>query len=356
MSDKIKQCREQIDRIDDELLKLFNQRAALAQQIGHVKGEGAVLRPEREAQVLQRMKQANRGPLPDEAVAQLYTEIMSQCRALEAPITVAYLGPSGTFSETAAIKRFGQASQGEPCATIDDVFRAVESAATNYGVVPVENSSEGAVGRTLDLLLQSPLKICGEVMLTVHQCLLSHSDKLSSITTVFSHPQSLGQCQGWLNAHLPHAKRVPVASNAEAAAVLAAERDSISAAIAGRMAAEKYNVPVLAENIEDDPRNTTRFLVIGNQDVAPSGRDKTSLVMSAPNRPGAVHDLLLPLAKHGVSMTKLESRPARSGLWEYVFFVDIEGHQSDAKVAAALAELKQAAAFVKILGSYPGAL
>ena len=354
MSKELKHLREQIDRIDDGLLQQLNQRAALAQQIGHVKGEGAVLRPEREAQVLQRMKQANGGPLSAAAVTQLYTEVMSQCRALEAPLTIAYLGPLGTFSEAAAIKRFGQASQGVPCSSIDEVFRAVESAAANYGVVPVENSSEGAVGRTLDLLLQSPLKVCGEVMLTVHQCLLSLTADIKAVTRVYSHPQSFGQCQNWLNTHLPNAERISVASNAEAATLAA--QQALTAAIAGKTAAEHYAVPIRAENIEDDARNTTRFLVIGNQDVAPSGRDKTSLVMSAPNRPGAVHDLLLPMAKHGVSMTKLESRPARSGLWEYVFFVDIEGHQSDAKVAAALAELKQVAALVKILGSYPNAV
>ena len=352
MSDKIKKCREQIDRIDDDLLKLLNQRATLAQQIGHVKGESAVLRPEREAQVLQRMKQANAGPLTGDAVAQLYTEIMSQCRALEAPLTVAYLGPEGTFSELATLKRFGSAVHGQSCATIDDVFHAVESGAALYGVVPAENSTEGAVGRTLDLLLQSTLQVCGEVMLPIHQCLLSRCNELDSIRTVFSHPQSLAQCQGWLNKNLPKAIRNPLPSNAEAA-LQAANHPYDSAAIAGIQAAARFGLNVVVENIEDETNNTTRFLVIGNQNVAPSGKDKTSLVMSAANRPGAVHDLLVPLAKHGVSMTKLESRPARSGLWEYVFFVDIEGHQSDIKVAAALAELKQVAAFVKILGSYP---
>lgn len=354
MSDKLKQYREQIDRIDDDLLKLLNQRAALAQQIGHLKGEDTVLRPEREAQVLQRVVSANPGPLPAESAKTLFTEIMSHCRALEAPLAVAYLGPTGTFSEAAVIKRFGHASQGVPCASIDEVFRAVESGEANYGMVPVENSSEGAVGRTLDLLLQSPLKVSGEVVLPVHQCLLSLTPNLADITRVFSHPQSLGQCQGWLNTHMPHAERISVASNAEAASMAALQ--PLTAAIAGKMAAEHYAVPLRAENIEDDPRNTTRFLVIGDQEVAPSGNDKTSLVMSAPNRPGAVHDLLVPLAKHGVSMTKLESRPARSGLWEYVFFLDIEGHQSDAKVATALLELKQVASFVKVLGSYPVAV
>lgn len=354
MSAELKQCREKIDSIDDEILKLLNQRASLAQQIGHLKEDGKILRPEREAQVLRRLQASNAGPLSDAAIVQLFTEVMSQCRALEEALSVAYLGPPGTFSELATLKRFGSAVQGQPSATIDDVFRAVESGATQYGVVPAENSTEGAVSRTLDLLLQSSVQICGEVVLPIHQCLLSKTDNRDAIKTVYSHPQSLGQCQGWLNTHLPNVIRIDTSSNAEAAR-LAAENPG-SAAIASERAAEHFGLNVLLKNIEDDPKNTTRFLVIGNQHVAPSGIDKTSLAMSAPNRPGAVHDLLVPLAKHNVSMTKLESRPARSGLWEYVFFVDIEGHQSDVKVAAALAELKQVASFVKVLGSYPVAI
>jgi chorismate mutase/prephenate dehydratase len=354
MSDDLKKFREQIDRIDDELLRLFNERAKLAQQIGHAKGSGAVLRPEREAQVLKRLVQDNNGPLPDQGVTQLFTEIMSQCRALEAPLRVAYLGPHGTFSEAAMYQRFGQASQGLPADSIDGVFAAVESGAANYGLVPVENSTEGAVGRTLDLLLGSDLKICGEVLLQVHQCVMSNESDLSLIRKVYSHPQSFGQCQSWLHAHLPHVERVTAASNADAARLAAEE--SFSAAIAGAQAAEHFKLKVLAENIEDDARNTTRFLVIGKQDVAPSGHDKTSLVMTAANRPGAVHDLLSPFSHHGVSMTKLESRPSRTGLWEYVFYVDVEGHLSDAKVAAALTQLRQIAAFVKVLGSYPVAV
>jgi chorismate mutase/prephenate dehydratase len=351
MSDELKKYREQIDRIDDELLKLFNRRATLAQQIGHVKGNGAVLRPEREAQVLQRMGQGNTGPLSNQSVTQLFTEIMSQCRALEAPLRVAYLGPHGTFSEAAMLQRFGQAAEGLPTDSIDGVFAAVEGESANYGLVPVENSTEGAIGRTLDLLLNSNLKICGEVMLQVHQCVLSNENDLSVIRKVYSHPQSFGQCQVWLNTHLPHAERVTASSNADAARLAAEE--SFAAAVAGAQAANYFKLKVLAENIEDDSRNTTRFLVVGNQEVAPSGRDKTSLVMSAPNRPGAVHDLLVPLAQHGVSMTKLESRPSRTGLWEYVFYVDLEGHQLDGNVASALVGLKQVAAFVKVLGSYP---
>lgn len=363
MSAQLNQYREQINHLDDELLRLVNQRAALAQQIGHVKEsekqlhgqqDSVVLRPEREAQVLRRLQAANPGPLSNAAIAALFTEVMSNCRALEAPMTVAYLGPEGTFTEAAALKRFGTAVQGQSCATIDDVFRAVESGAVQYGVVPVENSTEGAIGRTLDLFLQSGLKICGEVMLAIHQCLLSTQCDMTEIQTVYSHPQSLGQCQGWLNVNLPHAARIPVSSNAEAAR-LAAEQAN-SAAIAGSQAALHFKLQVCVENIEDDARNATRFLVLGNQHVAPSGLDKTSLVLSAVNRPGAVHDLLVPLAKHGVSMTKFESRPSRSGVWEYVFYVDIEGHQADSKVAAALAELRQSAAFIKILGSYPVAV
>ncbi|MGA8865223.1 MAG: prephenate dehydratase [Gallionella sp.] len=359
MSEKLRQLRDQIDRLDDEMLKLVNQRAALAQQIGHLKDDGVILRPEREARVLSRLQQQNSGPLGNSAVVSLFTEIISQCRALEAPLTIAYLGPEGTFSEAAALKRFGSAIEEQPCATIDEVFRTVASGTVHYGLVPVENSSEGAVGRTLDLLVNTTLQICGEVILPIHQCLLvqcppGQQCELSAIKTVYSHPQSFGQCQGWLNTHLPHAARIPVASNAEAAR-LAAENPH-SAAIAGVQAAALFGLKVLAENIEDDANNTTRFLVLGNQQVAPSGHDKTSLVMSTANRPGAVHDLLVPLAKHGVSMTKLESRPARSGLWEYVFFMDVEGHQADAKVAAALAELKKVAAFVKVLGSYPVAV
>jgi len=354
MTDKLKHYRIQIDAIDDELLRLFNERAKLAQQIGHEKNGSTVLRPEREAQVLRRMCEANRGPLSKDAVTQLYTEIMSQCRALEAPLKVAYLGPEGSFSEAAMRKRFGQAAEGLPCDSFDEIFRAAESGSASYGVIPVENSSEGMIGHNLDSLLQTPVRICGEVLLQVHQCLMSRQQDKAAVKRVYSHPQSLGQCRNWLNANLPTAERVAVSSNSEAARLAAEQPDS--AAVAGKQAAERYGVPVLAENIEDDPRNTTRFVIIGNQDVAPSGKDKTSLAMSAANRPGAVHDLLAPLAKHGVSMTKLESRPARSGLWEYVFFVDIEGHQQDEKVATALAELNRAATFVKVLGSYPVAV
>jgi chorismate mutase/prephenate dehydratase len=348
--------RQAIDAIDAKIVELLNDRTRHVLEIGSIKTKQGqeIYAPHRERAVLQKVCKLNRGPITNDGLRAIYREVMSSALSLEKSLSIAYLGPEATFTHQAALRRFGASLAYSPQKTIADVFHEVSRHRADYGVVPVENSTEGAVGRTLDLLLQSPLKICGEVMLPVHQCLMSLEVDLASVKRVYSHPQSLGQCQGWLNTHLPNAERVPVASNAEAAAL--ASRQPLTAAIAGKMAAEHYAVPVRAENIEDDPRNTTRFLVLGDQDVAPSGRDKTSLILSAPNRPGAVHDLLTPLARHDVSMTKFESRPARSGLWEYVFFMDIEGHQSDATVAAALAELKQAAAFVKVLGSYPVAV
>lgn len=355
MTDQLRQLRDRIDAIDSELLKLVSARADLARQIGQLKN-GMAYRPEREAQVLARLRQANLGPLTNEHITRLFTEIMSLCRGMEQPLTVAYLGPQGTFSEEAALKRFGRVVTTLPCDSIDDVFRKVESGAANYGVVPVENSTEGAVGRTLDLLLQTPLKVCGEIQLPVHQFLLALHADLARIQKIYSHPQSFAQCHEWLNTNLPHLSgkaRINAASNADAARLVA--QDETAAAVAGKKAAEVFGLTVCAENIEDEPNNTTRFLVIGAQDVAASGKDKTSLVMSVKNRPGAIYELLAPLAQHGVGMSRLESRPARAGLWEYVFFVDIEGHQQDTEVASALEELREKAAFLKILGSYPAA-
>jgi chorismate mutase/prephenate dehydratase len=356
MSEPLDQLRARIDAIDRELLRLFNERAKIAQAVGeakHAAGEKTLFRPEREAQVLARRQAENPGPLPNAAIAQLFRELMSACMALEAPLKIAYLGPEGTFSQAAALKAFGSSAETVALGTIDEVFRTVEARQADFAVVPVENSTEGAVGRTLDLMLVTPLSAVGEVQLEIHQNLMSHVKSLGDIVRVYSHSQSLAQCNGWLNANLPRAERVPVASNAEAARRAATDRDA--GAIAGEMAARIYDVPVLARHIEDDPNNRTRFLVIGAQTVPPSGRDQTSLVMSAPNRPGAVHALLAPFAKHGVSMTRFESRPSRMGRWEYYFFVDLEGHEKDPKVAAALAELREIAPFVKLLGSYPAA-
>ena len=353
MSDPLKSIRDRIDALDRRLVKLLSARARLAQRIGRLK-EGAAYRPEREAQVLRGILAENRGPLPDGALARLFTEIMSACRSLEDSMTAAYLGPQGTFSQEAAVKHFGGLAALAPCNSIDEVFRRVETGAAGYGVVPVENSTEGAIGRTLDLLLSTPAQVCGEIMLPIRQCLMAKRDRLAGIRKVYSHAQSLSQCQQWLARNLPRAERVAVVSNAEAARLAARERSA--AAIGPRTAAALYGLKLLARNIEDEAKNTTRFLVIAEHDAAPSGRDKTSLVMSTRNVPGAMHELLTPLAVNQVSMTRLESRPSRTGLWEYVFYVDIEGHQRDPGVARALAELKQKASFLKILGSYPAAV
>lgn len=359
MSDSLKKFRDKIDAIDAQVLALVNERAKLARQIGHLKDDGVIYRPEREAQVIRRLQAENQGPLSPEAVSNIFRAVMSNCRALEKELSIAFLGPLGTYSEEAALKQFGEGRQAIVCGSIDEVFRTIEAGQADYGVVPVENSTEGAVGITLDLLLASPLQVIGEVTLPVHHCLLSAQTDIRAITHVFSHAQSLSQCHEWLNRHLPAAEREAVTSNARAAQMiheLVASQGTFAAAIASKRAAELFDLNVLAENIEDDPKNTTRFLVLGNHSVAPSGKDKTSLVMSAPNKPGAVVQLLEPLARHGVSMTKLESRPSRQDLWNYVFFVDIEGHQQDASVQAALSELTERASLLKVLGSYPTAI
>ena len=353
-ADELERLREQIDRLDDRLVETLNERARLARAIGTLK-VGQAYRPEREAQVLARIKQKNPGPLSGETVALIFREVMSACLALERPITVAYLGPKGTFSESAAMKHFGLAAEGAPTPSIDEVYRAVQSGAADFGVVPVENSTEGAVGRSLDLMPQSPLKVCGEVLIPIHHHLMSKGKaRLDAIPRVFSHSQSLAQCHEWLNNNLPKAERIAVASNAEAARRAAEEAGT--AAVAGDAAATHYGLTIHASNIEDEPNNTTRFLVLGNYEPRPTGRDKTSLVLSAKNRAGAVYEMLTPFATRGVSMTKFESRPSRVALWEYLFFVDIEGHRDDPQVAEALAEVGRIAGYMKVLGSYPVAV
>jgi chorismate mutase / prephenate dehydratase len=355
MADEIEKLRRDIDRIDDELAALVERRAGLARQIGKLKDGAPAYRPERESQVLRRVMQ-KAAILPAERIEAVFREIISACRALEEAIRVSYLGPEGTFSEQAVRKHFGRAADALPAASVDEAFRRCESGAAQFTVVPVENSTEGAVGRTLDLLLVTPLRICAEIELRVQQNLLFGGKDLSAVRRVYSHAQSLAQCNGWLAQNLPGAERVPVASNAEAAR--RASKEDSAAAIGGESAGERYDLNVLARSIEDDPNNTTRFLVLGNLDPEPTGNDRTSLVMSAENKPGAVHALLTPLAEHRVSMTRIESRPsrARSALWEYVFFIDIEGHQKDERVAKALGELKRLAPYLKILGSYPAAV
>lgn len=349
--------RERIDALDAQVLELLNQRAAEARAIGDLKGTAAVYRPEREAQVLARIAALNAGPLHDNAVRRIFREIMSECLALERPLTVTYLGPQGTFTEQAARRHFGGAAQLEPCATIDETLREVEARQADYAVVPVENSSEGAVNRTLDLLPATPLRACGEVTLRVHHCLMSCGEDSAALTRIYAHPQALAQCQEYLTRHLPAAERLPVSSNAEAAR-LAAQSGPDVAALGPGAAASLYGLNVLEQNIEDDPSNTTRFLVLGHASPGPSGQDRTTLVVAAPQaeHAGAMHRLLEPFSRLGISMTKLESRPVRGGLWQYVFFIDIEGHVQDSDVAQALADMRERSTFLKVVGSYPRAL
>ncbi len=355
---ELEDLRTRIDDIDARLLALISERAKLAAEVAKVKGQhldnNGFYRPEREAQVLRSIVEKNEGPLSEEEMARLFREIMSACLALEQVLNIAYLGPEGTFTQSAALKHFGHSVTTTALASIDQVFREVESGACQYGVVPVENSIEGVVNHTLDMLINSALLICGEVELRIHHHLLSNEDDIKKVNKIYSHQQSLAQCRGWLDTQLLQAERIAVNSNAEAAR-LASEEIS-TAAIAGEIASDYYNLPILVSNIEDEPDNTTRFLVIGRHDTLPSGTDKTSLLFSTPNKSGALHDMLACFAENNVSMTRIESRPSRQSMWDYVFFVDVEGHAKDAQVAAALEKLKENAAMVKLLGSYPQAV
>jgi chorismate mutase/prephenate dehydratase len=345
--------REKIDALDAQLLELLSERAKAAQEVGHIKGgfASSVFRPERERQVVAKLQEINQGPLLPDGIAAIWREVMSACRALEARQTIAYLGPVGTFSEQAAQNYFGHSIAGLPCNSLDEVFKAVEKGSAQFGVVPVENSSEGAISRTLDLLLDSQMHISGEVVLPIHHHLLSKSGNLDGVSTVCAHAQALAQCQQWLSQYAPQLKRQAVSSNAEAARLAAG--DPTLAAIAGDPAQIAYGLQVVAAQVQDDAHNRTRFVVIGTYECQPTGNDQTSLVLSVDNQPGAVHRLLAPLAKHGVSMNRFESRPARKGTWEYHFYIDIAGHAADAQVVKALEELKEIAAFYKNLGSYP---
>lgn len=356
--EQLNAIRERIDAIDEQIQDLVNGRASAAAEVAQIKqqsGSDVVFyRPEREAQVLRMVKGRNRGPLDGEEMARLFREIMSACLALEYPLNIAFLGPEGTFTQAAALKHFGHSVTTTPLGSISDVFQEVEAGNCQYGVVPVENSTEGVISHTLDMFFSSPLQICGEVTLRIHHNLLSNAGSLEKLKTVVSHQQSLAQCRSWLDRNLPKVRRVAVGSNAEAAAM--AREDAESAAIASETAGEIYNLGVLAHNIEDEPGNTTRFLIIGNQQVPPSGEDKTSLLISTRNEAGGLHRLLEPLAEHGVSMTRIESRPSRRGVWDYVFFIDVDGHKDEPHVIRALAALEQQAGMYKILGSFPKAV
>lgn len=354
MNDKLQSLRVKIDELDEKIQTLLNARAQHAQDIAQLKNGAQPYRPEREAEVLRQALKRNQGPLSGEHITRIFREIMSACRALEQATRVAYLGPEGTFTQNAALKHFGRAIETRALSSIEEVFREVEADAAAYGVVPVENSTEGVVDHTLDMFMHSSLQICGEVELRIHQQLMGKMAALGEVRRIYAHPQSLGQCHKWLEAHLPAVERLSVSSNAEGARRAAAEAGA--AAIAGEQAARIYQLNILAANIEDNPDNTTRFLVIGKQTVPPGGQDKTSLLLATSNRPGALHRLLQPFAKHAISLTRIESRPSRQGLWNYVFFVDIEGHAQDAKVAQALSELEADGVLVKILGAYPRAV
>lgn len=358
-NDKLNDIRNQIDALDNQIQLLINERAACAQEVARIKLETdpddtTFYRPEREATVLRAVKERNQGPLGGEEMARLFREIMSACLALEKPLNIAFLGPEGTFTQAAALKHFGHSVLTSPLGSIADVFREVEAGSCDYGVVPVENSTEGVVSHTLDLFINSPLSISGEVILRIHHNLLGRQDDWKAARTVYSHQQSLAQCRRWLDQNLLNAERIAVGSNAEAAR-LAAE-DEKSVAIASTEAASLYNLTVHQPNIEDEPGNTTRFLVIGKQQPGVSGDDKTSLLLSTKNEAGGLHRLLAPLAEHGISMTRIESRPSRRGVWDYVFFVDILGHKNDSEVTTALSNLESEAGMLKILGSYPSAV
>lgn len=354
----LSELRDKIDAIDKQILQLMNQRASCAMEVAKTKialGEnGSFYRPDRESLVLRRIKDLNQGPLSDDTAAHFFRELMSACLALEKPLDVAYLGPEGTFTQQAAIKHFGSAVKTVPASTINDIFNAVENGNCQFGVVPVENSTEGVISHTLDRFLHSPLKICGEVEIRVHQNLLGLVDSLDEVTEVFSHQQSLAQCRQWLDRHLPHAKRTAVNSNTEAARLASTHKQAV--AIAGIVAAEIYQLNVIEKNIEDESNNTTRFIIIGQQISSSTGNDKTSLVVSTGNQPGALYRILEPFARFNIGMVHIESRPSRQGLWDYVFFIDIEGHSEDQNVAQALAILNSNVNMLKLLGSYPKAV
>lgn len=354
------EVRGRIDAVDVEIQRLINERARLAQLVGISKTEGGrtvdFYRPEREAQVLRAARERNSGPLRDEEVLRLFREIMSACLAQQEPLKVAFLGPEGTFTQTAVFNQFGHSVRALPLASIDEVFHEVEAANADFGVVPIENSTEGTINHTLDRFLTSPLKICGEVELRIRHHLMGAMSALERIERVCSHPQSLAQCRGWLEEHLPEVEQVPVSSNAEGARRARDEKGS--AAIAGETAAEIYGLKVLAAEIEDRADNTTRFLVLGRKLFAPSGADRTTLLVSVghTDAPGALYRLLEPLARHRVSLTRIESRPSHRRKWDYVFFIDFEGHAEEPHVKRALSALKRRASLFRVLGSYPRAV
>ena len=351
--DNLQRLRQQIDAVDDQLLQLLGKRAGLVQQVGHLKEQtnAPVFRPEREAAIVDRMIAANTSALPAETITAVWLEIISGCRALERVMRVSYLGPAGTYSEQAVRALFGHRVEFVPCVTLDEAIREAEAGSVDCALLPVENSTEGTVGRTLDILLRTPLKITAEISLPIHHSLLQKNGDRAAIKSIAAHPQALAQCHRWLDENFPGVERMPVSSNGHAAQL--ASEDSSVAAIAGQLAAQRYALLSVAERIEDDPNNRTRFAAVGPFTPEACGTDQTSLILSVPDRAGAVLSLIEPFARHGVSMKRFESRPARQGAWEYYFYVDLVGHRKDSNVALALAEIREQAAFFKDLGSYP---
>ena len=352
------EVRAHIDGIDQRIQSLIIERANWAQQVGKAKGKLAAAvdyyRPEREAQVLRRVVDRNDGPLNDEVLVRLFREIMSACLAQQEPLKIGFLGPEGTHSQQAVYKHFGHSIHGLPLSSIEEVFQEVEAGHADFGVVPVENSTQGTIQSTLDMFLTSQLKICGEVELRVHQHLLSRAGRLEDIERVYAHPQSFAQCKAWLRQYLPKAEKIAVSSNADGAK--RARQADDAAAIAGISAASVYGLKSLAGPIEDRPDNTTRFLVLGRELFPPSGNDRTSLLVFIKDQPGALYHVLAPFAKHGLSMNRIESRPGHTGLWQYAFFIDITGHAQEEAMRRALAEVDEFAQEVKVLGSYPVAI
>jgi len=348
--------RDQIDAIDEQIQALISQRARLAKEVARIKTQGGQVeavfyRPEREAQVLRRVIERNDGSLPAEDMARLFREIMSACLALEQPLRIAYLGPEGSYSHAAVLKQFGSFVHPYAVSSIEEVFKAVERREAHYGVVPVENSSEGVVSATQNCLIDTPLQVCGELDLPIHHCLLSNADSLEKVRKVVAHAQALAQCRNWLQNNLPHAELEAVESNARAAQ-LAQQNDSW-AAIASEQAAQIYTLRVLEKHIEDNRQNTTKFWVMGHEATEPSGEDKTALILTVPNKSGALLQALEPFAREGISMTRIISRPAQHKTWDYLFFIDILGHQKDERVCETLEAVAERAAWFKLLGSYP---
>jgi len=350
--------RERIDSIDRQIQELISERANWAREVAKVKGEGLsaidYYRPEREAHVLRMVVDRNQGPLTDTEMVRLFREIMSSCLAQEDPLKIGYLGPEGTFSEQAVRKHFGHAAYGLPLGSIEEVFQEVAAGHADFGVVPVENSGQGMIQMTLDMFLTSTATICGEIELRVHQCLHSLAGTLEHVQRVYAHAQSLQQCKTWLRINLPAVECFAVASNAEAARI--ASHDDTAAAIAGETAGKVYRLKSVAVGIEDRADNTTRFLVVGRKLFPPSGNDRTSLLITVNDKPGALYDVLSPFARHGVSMNRIESRPAHTGKWQYAFFIDVSGHIEDAALQASVKEIEASVAQLRVLGSYPVAL